>query len=73
MLTRSSCSGAVKTNIGHLGGASGIAGVMKAVFVPEKGIIPTNANFQSKNPKMDTDYLHIEVTALNSSALSHEI
>ncbi|RAR00022.1 polyketide synthase PksJ [Stemphylium lycopersici] len=34
--------GALKSNIGHLEGASGIAGVIKALTVLEKGIIPPN-------------------------------
>ncbi|KAI1355427.1 putative polyketide synthase [Xylaria sp. FL0043] len=45
--------GAVKSNIGHLEGASGLAGVIKTVLVLEKGIIPPNANFEKLNPKID--------------------
>ncbi|KAK7927539.1 polyketide synthase [Apiospora marii] len=52
--------GAVKSNIGHLEGASGLAGVIKATLVLEKGVIPPNANFESPNPRIDTQYLKIK-------------
>ncbi|OTA67063.1 putative polyketide synthase [Hypoxylon sp. EC38] len=45
--------GASKSNIGHLEGASGIASIVKAVLVLEKGVIPPNANFEKPNPKID--------------------
>lgn len=38
--------GSIKSNIGHLEGASGLAGLVKAVLVLEKGLIPPNADFQ---------------------------
>ncbi|KAF2107008.1 phenolpthiocerol synthesis polyketide synthase ppsA [Lophiotrema nucula] len=44
--------GALKSNIGHLEGASGIASIIKTVMVLEKGIIPPNANFEKVNPKI---------------------
>ncbi|KAI1264012.1 putative polyketide synthase [Xylariaceae sp. FL1019] len=47
--------GAVKSNIGHLEGASGIAAVIKTVLVLERGIIPPNANFEQLNPKIDAE------------------
>ncbi|KAJ5692411.1 reducing type I polyketide synthase [Penicillium macrosclerotiorum] len=52
--------GAVKSNIGHLEGASGIAGVIKAIMVLEKGIIPPNYNLEKINSKIDTEFLRIK-------------
>ncbi|KAF7931189.1 uncharacterized protein EAE97_009398 [Botrytis byssoidea] len=52
--------GAVKSNIGHLEGASGIAGVVKTILALEKGIIPPNTNFHTVNPRIDSDFLRIK-------------
>ena len=54
-------SGAVKSNIGHLEGASGIAGLIKTIMVLEKALIPPNANFECLNPKIDADFLNLKV------------
>ena len=51
--------GAVKSNVGHLEGASGLAGVVKTVLALEKGIIPPNANFESLNPRIDADFFNL--------------
>ena len=45
--------GSIKTNIGHLEGASGLAGVIKAVLCLEKGQIPPNINFEKPNALQD--------------------
>jgi len=45
--------GAVKTNIGHLEGAAGIAGLIKMVMSLHKKIIPPNINFNTLNPHID--------------------
>lgn len=66
-------SGSVKSNIGHLEGASGIAGFIKAVLVLEKGVIPPNSsNLQNTNPQIDEDYLRLNVrvpTSINALML----
>lgn len=54
-------SGAVKSNLGHLEGASGVAGLIKTVLILERGLIPPNANFRKVNPKIDTESLNIKV------------
>lgn len=41
--------GSVKSNLGHLESASGIAGMIKAALVLQRGIIPANANFKIPN------------------------
>lgn len=47
--------GAVKTNIGHLEGAAGIAGLLKAVMVLKHNIIPSNMNFTTQNEYIQLD------------------
>ena len=47
--------GAVKTNIGHLEGAAGIAGLIKLVLCLHKGGIPPNINFNQLNPHIQLD------------------
>jgi len=54
-------SGALKSNIGHLEGASGLAALVKTILVLEKGIIPPNTNFEKLNPKIDAEFLKLEV------------
>lgn len=52
----------MKSNIGHLEGASALAGIIKAVLVLEKGVIPPNANFEKLNPKINDKSLGLKVS-----------
>ncbi|KAI0006642.1 hypothetical protein F4779DRAFT_629681 [Xylariaceae sp. FL0662B] len=55
------CSSAVKPNIGHLEGASGLASLLKAILVVEKGIISPTALFETMNPEIDAEFYKVEV------------
>lgn len=44
--------GSIKTNIGHLESASGIAGLLKAIMVLKKNQIPPNLHFINPKPNL---------------------
>jgi hypothetical protein len=62
----------VKSNIGHLEGGSGVAGVIKTVLALEKGIIPPNSvNLQTLNPRIDDEFFNTEVS-IDISVIIHK-
>lgn len=53
--------GSIKTNVGHLEGASGIAGVIKAVLMLENRMILPSRNFHTPNPRIRFDEWNLKV------------
>lgn len=45
--------GSVKTNVGHLGAAAGIAGLIKTVLALKHQLIPASLHFEKPNPQID--------------------
>ncbi len=45
--------GSVKTNIGHLNTAAGIAGLLKTVLAIDRKMLPPSLNFETPNPEID--------------------
>ncbi len=53
--------GSVKTNIGHLEPASGVAGLIKTVLAIRHGQIPPSIHFTEPNPAIDLDRLRLRI------------
>ena len=53
--------GSVKTNLGHLETAAGIAGLVKAVLVLKRLLSPANLHFETPNPNIDFEGLKLRV------------
>lgn len=54
--------GSVKSNIGHLGAASGLAAVVKTIFALEEGVIPPNINFDKPNEGIPLEKWKLKVS-----------
>ena len=53
--------GSIKTNIGHLEPASGLAGMLKAMLALEHDLLPPSIHFSEPNPEIPFDELNLRV------------
>ena len=53
--------GSVKTNLGHLETAAGIAGIVKAALVVQRGQIPPSLHFETPSPHIDFEACRLRV------------
>ncbi len=53
--------GSVKTNIGHLESAAGVAGLIKTVLCLQHACIPPHLNFEQPNPHIPWDKLPVKI------------
>ncbi len=64
--------GSLKTNIGHLDAAAGVAGLIKTVLALNHKMIPPSLNFEEPNPKIDFEnspfYVNTELSEWKAPA-----
>lgn len=56
-LPNQSCAvGSVKSNLGHLTAASGVAGLIKTIYALHEKILPASIGYQNPNPEIDFEH-----------------
>ncbi len=53
--------GSVKTNVGHLEAASGMAGLLKTMLALDRRVVPPSLNFEEANPNIRLGDLNLDV------------
>lgn len=64
--------GSVKSNIGHLKSAAGVAGFLKAVLALDRKYLPPTAGFRTANPKLRLDDSPFYILAKGRDWPAHE-
>ena len=59
--------GSAKTNVGHLEGAAGVAGLIKVLLSLRAGKIPGHPHFETPNPRIPWEELPVRVVSEGSS------
>lgn len=62
--------GSLKSNIGHLEAAAGVAGLIKVILSLQNESIPKNLNFKELNPKIDLNF-PVKIVSENISWLKN--
>ncbi|CAM4229302.1 SDR family NAD(P)-dependent oxidoreductase [Bordetella muralis] len=57
--------GSVKSNLGHLEAASGVAGLVKAIYSLQHRVVPATIGIQTLNPAIEFDNWNISVATEN--------
>lgn len=63
--------GSVKSNIGHLEGASGVVALIKAAMMLENGLLLPNADFKKPNADIPFEQWHMKVYGFPRYLISH--
>jgi acyl transferase domain-containing protein len=63
--------GSIKTNLGHLEGAAGVAGLIKAVLVVQHGIVPRHLHLNTPNPHFDWTQASLRVPTTSVDWATH--
>ncbi|MDE0439779.1 MAG: beta-ketoacyl synthase N-terminal-like domain-containing protein, partial [bacterium] len=58
--------GSVKSNIGHVEWAAGIAAFIKTVLSMNQGVIPAHLHFQNPNPHVEWDRMPVRIASDNT-------
>ena len=58
--------GSVKSNIGHLEAAAGMAALIKTLLAMNQGVIPKHLHFENPNPHVDWEDIPVRVTSDNT-------
>ncbi|WP_051407570.1 type I polyketide synthase [Nocardia sp. CNY236] len=64
--------GSVKTNLGHLEAAAGVAGLIKLVLALDRHELPASLHFESPNPHIDFEALGLVVQAQHADWVSSD-